>query len=154
MTAAAAAEKRRRADLAKIHIGKEAMGLDRAAYEDMLEAVTGERSSAGLDRTGRRKVLAHMQAKGVRFRPKRQRRPRPRPAPERERLIRKIDALLIDAGNRPRLYAERILRRMTRHPHDAPLEWAKPPQLLKVVQALEIEKRRREARARAREEAA
>ena len=145
------ARNRRRAELAKIHIGGKAMGLDREAYEDLLESLTGERSSAGLDRAGRRKVLAHMRSRGVRFgRPRR--RKRPAAAPERARLIRKIDALLIDAENRPRLYAERILRRMTRHPHDAPLEWAKPPQLVKVVQALEIEKRRREARAR--EEAA
>ena len=70
----------------------------------------------------------------------------PRSRRRKALLIRKIDALLIDAGGRPRSYAEGILQRMTRHSRLPPLEWATPPQLVKIVQALEIEKRRRERR--------
>ena len=137
---------RRRRELAKIHIGAEQLcGSDREAYEDMLEAVTGARSSKGLDQARRTKVLRHLRACGAKFRRAKGR--RPAVAPEKARLIRKIDALLIDAGNCPRSYAEGILQRMTRHPRRPPLEWAAPPQLVKIVQALEIEKRRRLERA-------
>ena len=136
---------RRRRELAKIHIGaKQLCGSDREAYEDMLEAVTGARSSKGLDQARRTKVLRHLRACGAKFRSAKRR--RPAVAPEKALLIRKIDALLIDAGDRPRSYAEAILQRMTRHSHRSPLEWATPPQLVRIVQALEIEKRRRERR--------
>ena len=139
-----AAERRRRADLAKIHIGAKQLGdYSEESYRDMLEAVVGVRSSKDLDAAGRRKVLSHLVSCGVKFR-----RPRKKgrgvPAPEKARLIRKIDALLINArgGARPRSYGEQILRRMTSHPHRTPLEWATPDQLVRVVQALEIERRR------------
>ena len=141
---------RRKAELAKIHIGAKAMGLDRDAYEDLLESLTGKRSSAGVDRAGRLKVLDHMRSKGVRFgRPRGKRR---RPSGDgddagKSRLLRKIDALLIARGNLPRSYAENILRRMLKHPHRTPLEWATPSQLVKVIQALEISQRRRGRRA-------
>ena len=139
---------RRQRELAKIHIGaKQLCGGDREAYEDMLEAVTGARSSKGLDQAGRTKVLRHLRACGAKFRaPGGGSARKQAVAPEKRRLIRKIDALLIDAGNRPRSYAEAMLKRMTRHPHRTPLEWAAPPQLVKLVQALEIEKRRRQKR--------
>ena len=122
---------RRRRELARIHIdARKLCGNDREAYEDMLEAIVGQRSSKDLDQAGRAKVLRHLAAcKAV--------------APEKRRLIAKIDALLIDAGNLPRSYAEGILRTMTRHSHRAKLEWAAPPLLVKVVAALEIQKRRR-----------
>ena len=139
-----AAERRRR-ELAKIHIGAEQIAVgDREAYEDMLEAVVGVRSSKDLDGAGRRKVLQHLVACGAKFRRPRKR-GRGAPAPEKARLIRKIDALLINArgGPRPRSYGERILQRMTSHPHRAPLEWATPDDLVRVIQALEIERRRR-----------
>ena len=137
---------RRQRELAKIHIGaKQLCGDDREAYEDMLEAITGARSSKGLDQAGRTKVLRHLRACGAKFRQAKGK--RPKVAPEKARLIRKIDAVLIDAGDRPRSYAEGILQRMTKYPHRAPLEWATPPQLVKLVQALEIEKRRRLKRA-------
>ena len=140
---------RRQRELAKIHMGaRQLCGDDREAYEDVLEAVTGQRSSKGLDQAGRTKVLRHLRACGAIFRaPRRGSARKEAVASEKRRLIRKIDALLIDAGNRPRAYAERILQTMTRHSHRAPLEWATPPQLVNVITALEIEKRRRERRA-------
>ena len=140
-----AAERRRRADLAKIHIGaKQIVGHDDEAYRDMLEAVVGVTSSKDLDAAGRRKVLRHLVACGAKFRRPRSKRGKGAPAPEKARLIRKIDALLINAHNgpRPRSYGEAILRRQTSHPHRTPLEWATPDQLVRVIQALEIERRR------------
>ena len=136
---------RRRAELAKIHIGAKQLCDDKEAYRDMLEAVAGKRSAAELDGAGRRKVLAHMRACGARFGSSPER--RKRAAPEIAPLLRKIDALLIDAGSLPRSYAENILRRMTKHSHRTPLEWARPDQLHDVVAALEYDKRRRAGRA-------
>ena len=139
---------RRRRELAKIHIGaKQLCGDDREAYEDMLEAITGQRSSKGLSQAGRSKVLRHLRSCGAKFRaPRRGSARKTGVAPEKRRLIRKIDALLIDGGDRPRSYAEGILKRMTRHSHRTPLEWATPPQLMKLITALEYDRRRRQAR--------
>ena len=120
------AKDRRRTDLAKIHIGaKQLCGDDREAYEDMLEAIVGERSSKGLDEARRRKVLRHLRTCGAKFRSVRRGSARKgaAAAPEIALLLRKIDALLIDAGNRPRAYAEGILQRMTKHAHRVPLQW-------------------------------
>ena len=141
---------RRSAELAKIHIGaKQLLGDDREAYCDMLESVTGKRSSAGLDADGRRKVIEHLESRGARFsRPARERsRPRVTPSPDVELLIRKIDALCINhsTGRKPRSYAEGILRRMTSGTHRVPLEWAKPDQLTDVIAALEKHRKRHEA---------
>lgn len=140
----------RRAELAKIHIGAKQICDDDAAYRDMLQAVAGARSAADLDAAGRRRVIEHLRSCGAVFRPSppkragRRQPPRPRPSPDVEALVRKIDALLINhpGGRKPREYAEGILRHMTGHPHRAPLEWAKPYQLVKVVQALGVDRRR------------
>lgn len=147
--------KRRRGELAKIHIGAKQLGGDKEAYRDMLEAVTGKRSAGDLDAAGRRKVIEHLESCGAKFeRPRREAR-RPRPAPEIRELLKKVDALLINhpEGRKPRSYAEGILQHMASSPHRTPLEWAKSAQLVKVVQALEVDKRRRQRRA-TREEAA
>lgn len=59
----------RRAELAKIHIAKKDLGLDRARYEAILWDQVGVHSSADLDSAGRRKVLEYFKSKG--WRPKR-----------------------------------------------------------------------------------
>ncbi len=68
---------------------------------------------------------------------------RPAPEPDKRRLIAKIRALL---GSRPEAYAEAVLQRMTGHPHRAPLAWATPEQLRKVVAALNYDARRKRRR--------
>ena len=144
----------RRAELAKIHIGAKQVCDDEEAYRDMLQAVAGVRSAADLDQPGRRRVIRHLEACGAKFVPARRgsaRKPgsgapsRPRPGPDVAGLIRKIDALCINhpTGRKSRRYAEGILQHMTSHPHRAPLEWAQPAQLVKVIQALEIDRKRR-----------
>ncbi len=142
---------RRRAELAKIHIGAGQLLADEEAYRDMLEAVAGVRSAKALDAAGRRKVLDHLRSCGATFRPARPKRPRTRPEAEIGLHLRKIDALLINhpGGRKPREYAEGVLQRMTRNPDRVPLEWASLTQLQQVVQALEIDiKRHRRRRAR------
>ena len=146
------AAKRRRSELAKIHIGaKQLFGDDREAYEDMLEEVTGARSSAGLDQAGRGAVIEHLKACGAKFRPARKsglKRNPPEPPPETKRQIRKIRAMLADDGL-PDSYAEAILQRMCSHPHRVPLQWANGKQLGNVIAALNYRKKRIEKRAAA-----
>ena len=59
----------RRAELAKIHIAKKDLGLDRETYEAILWDQAKVHSSADLDAAGRRKVLEHFKSKV--WRPKR-----------------------------------------------------------------------------------
>ena len=146
------AVKLRHSELGKIHIGaKQLFGDDREAYEDMLEAVTGVRSSAGLDQAGRRAVIEHLKSCGAEFRPARKsglKRNPPAPPPETARQIRKVRAMLADDGL-PDSYAEAILQRMCSHPHRVPLQWASSKQLGNVIAALSYRKKRMEKRAEA-----
>ena len=75
---------RRRAELAKIHVGAKQLGLGREAYESMLWTLCRVRSAADLDEHGRKQVLG---------------------------LVRKIRAQLRAAG-RSDLYADGIAQRM------------------------------------------
>ena len=54
----------RRTELAKIHIARAALGLDRDTYEDILWTICRVRSSADLDSTGRFKLLKHFRSLG------------------------------------------------------------------------------------------
>ncbi|MDE0109930.1 MAG: DUF1018 domain-containing protein [Bryobacterales bacterium] len=145
---------RRRSDLAKIHLGaKQLVGDDEEARRDMFEAVTGKRSAAKLDEDERREVLKHLVACGAKFErpagpapsdaddpggPAARKVPRPRPRPALVQPIKTIDALCINhpGGRKPRGWAEAILKRMTRHSHRTPLEWATEGQLRDVEKAI------------------
>lgn len=53
----------RRGDLAAIHVAKKALGWDDEMYRDVMATVcNGVRSSGELDHTGRKRLLAHLQA--------------------------------------------------------------------------------------------
>lgn len=53
----------RRGDLAAIHMAKAALGWDDDMYRDVMATVcNGVRSSGELDHTGRKRLLAHLQA--------------------------------------------------------------------------------------------
>ena len=137
-TARAAALRARRRDLAKIHVGAKELGLSREDYEALLWSVGRVRTSKDLDAHGRRAVIEHMRSRG--FRPKRK--GRTRPAPDRELMVAKIRALLINApgGARPDSYADAMAQRMFEVER---FEWCKPDQLHRLIQALEVDKRRR-----------
>ncbi len=146
-----AAEKRRRSELGKIHIGKKQLFDDDGDYRDMLQSVAGVRSAADLDEAGRRLVLEHLKACGAEFRPARKsglRRKPPAPPPETERQVRKIRAMLAEDGL-PDAYAEAILKQMCSHPHRVPLQWTSSHQLGKVIAALTYRKKRIERRSAA-----
>lgn len=61
------ADPRRKAELAAIHTGKRALGLDDTEYRALLEELTGKRSAADLTRAERAHVLDRM--RGLGFRP-------------------------------------------------------------------------------------
>lgn len=119
-----------------IHVGKSKLGMSEAGYRTLLGHY-GAKSSTELDERGRKGVLKLMRLLG--FVP--QRKGRPRPAGERERLVRKVRALLINApgGARPDAYADSIAQRMFKVEY---FEWCTPDQLHRLVAALEIDKRR------------
>ena len=72
----------------------------------------------------------------------------PRASADQAPQIAKIRAMLA-ADGLPDSYAEGILRRIFKHEHRVPLTWAKPPELGKVIAALEYRRRRLEKRAAA-----
>ncbi len=146
---ASTSAKRRRSELAKIHIAEKQLFRSKDEYRDMLESVAGVRSAADLDAAGRGKVLDHLAACGAVFKPARKsgHKRKPARAPvETERQVRKIRAMLADDGL-PDSYAEAILKRMTKHPHRVPLAWANGEQLRNVIASLEYRRRRIEERA-------
>lgn len=55
---------RRKIDLAKIHIGKNQLGMDEETYRSMLWTIGRVHSSADLDFAGRMAVLQHLKARG------------------------------------------------------------------------------------------
>lgn len=132
---------RRRAELAKIHIGKKQLGLDGETYRDLLERVTGARSSAVLDAQQRGHVIEEMRRLGCKFQGRSER--RIRASSDRRPLLGKIYKLLED---RPAKYAVAILKQMYGPGAPDRLEWATPPQLHKVVAALNYDRRRRAKR--------
>ena len=137
----------RRSDLATIHIGAKKLGLiaadgDKSLYQDMLWAIARVRSAADLDEHGRRQVLAHLRKSGFKAKPPRSRH-KVAIAKERLPLVKKIRAQLFAAGRRPDAYADSIAQQMF---GIARFEWCKPPQLVKIVAALEYDRMRREER--------
>ena len=144
-----AAAKRRKSELAKIHIGEKQLFPSKDAYRDMLESVAGVRSAADLDQAGRVKVIEHLEACGAKFKPARNsghKLKAPKAPPETERQVAKIRAMLAE-DSLPDAYAEAILKRMTRHPHHVPLTWAYSRQLRDVIAVLNYRKKKIEKRA-------
>jgi phage gp16-like protein len=132
---------RRRRDLAKIHVAIKQLGIDDSTYREMLWAVGRVRSSKDLDYTGLQKVLAHLTSRG--FKAVKGKRPHPgRPAnidsQDRGPLLRKIEALLTDAG-REWNYANGMAKKMFHVEH---CQFCEPEQLRKIVAALVIDQRR------------
>ena len=150
----------RRADLARVHILAESLGMDTtdkhpaSEYRSTLYAVggptakrDGEISAAFLDHVGRRRVCAHL-AQLARARGIKQQAPpigkagRPTPAPDRAPMVRKIRAMLYEAG-RQDAYADGLAKKMF---HVEMFEWCAPDQLRRVIAALCYDRGRRRAR--------
>jgi len=128
----------RRSKLATIHIGKKQLGMTDDEYRLMLASVAGVDSAKDCDDEALNRVIDRMRELG--FRPQRKR--RARPAPEREALVRKVRALLANY-RRPDGYADSMAKHMFGVDR---FEWLEADQLRRLVAALEIDRRRRQAR--------
>ncbi|HZZ04618.1 regulatory protein GemA [Paraburkholderia sp.] len=129
-----------RTTLAKIHVAKKQLSLDEDSYRAMLRSVGGVESSKDLTSEGAHKVLKHLERCG--FTPKNAMHRRPRVATGRAPQIRKIEALLADAG-RPWEYLNGMVKRICKV--DA-IEFCDGEMLGKLIAALQADARRREKR--------
>lgn len=132
------AARRRKADLAKVHIGKKALGMDDDAYRAMLRMVGGVDSAADLDGAGLSAVIRHM--KGLGWRPgyKGAKRRTTPAKDDRRPMIGKVRAMLAAAG-RGDEYADGIARRMFGVDR---YEWLPYDQLHKLVTAMVYDAKR------------
>lgn len=123
--------------LAKIHVARKQLALDDDTYRAMLRGVAGVESAKDLTPALASKLLRHMQTCG--FAPARPIERRPNVAVSREQQIRKIEALLADAG-RPWAYVVAMVPRICKV--DA-IEFCDEARLGKLIAALQYDANRR-----------
>lgn len=133
-----------RRELAAIHVGKRELGLDDLTYRALLWTVARVRSAKDLDEAGRRAVIEHMRQRGFTRAGGKQPCGRKPAAPaDRRALMNKLEMLLVSRAV-PWTYAAAMAKKMFGVDR---LEWATAGQLWKIIAALEIDERRRAARA-------
>jgi len=139
-------------DLAAIHIGATALGMDtkdpdaNSTYRSMLWTVGRVRSSAQLDYAGRKRVLDHLRACGF---DQRRHGTRPKASESTAAQIGKIEALLADLGL-PWTYVTHGEPSMVKRICGVErIEWANAAQLGKLIAALTIAQRRQANQAKA-----
>ncbi|MGB7479642.1 MAG: regulatory protein GemA, partial [Burkholderiaceae bacterium] len=133
----------RKAELAKIHIGRQRLGLADDEYRSILLSVTGKQSAGDLDWRGRQQLLDHFRKLGFKPAAKTAKRPAPDAAIDRDALIGKIAAQLT-AAQLPWSYADGMAKRICKVDR---IEFCLPEHLAKIVAALEYDARRRARRA-------
>lgn len=136
------AQLRRNKQIAAIHAAKRDLGMDEDTYRNMLEKVTGKRSSAGLSYDERQKVLDYLRESGAKRTPKKRVAQHPgRPANIDTRAqLQKIEALLADMSLSWK-YADAIARQQT---GIARVAWLKEESHLRsVIAALHVEQEKR-----------
>ena len=127
----------RNAELAQIHIAKKDLGLDDDTYRSMLFTVARVHSSKDLDFHGRKRVLAHMKARGWKNKPAaKAKSTRPLASDDQSKKIRALWIELRDAGavNDPSEAAlAAYVRRMTKV---SALQWLSVEQASRVIESL------------------
>lgn len=135
----------RNRQLARIHAGKKALGLDDETYRALLVRVTGVRSSADMTAAERNKVLAELARLGFKADEQAARKRgfagRPKNVQDVP-MLRKVEALLAD-NRRPWSYAHSLAKRMF---DVARVEWLHADQLHKLIAALQADANRKETR--------
>jgi len=143
------ADNHRNAELAKIHIAAEQLGMDprdkdpASEYRQMLYAVARVHSARDLDYAGRQRVIEHLKACG--FQARRGRRPfpgRPHNADRHPQLL-KIEALLADA-KRPWAYVDSMAEKMF---GKARVAFCDPGEWQALIAALMKDQKRRKEKA-------
>lgn len=128
-----------------IQIAKRQLNMDDDVYRGLLQEIGGVDSSTKLDAAGRGRLLDRFARLGFvsTARKKRAAKGAMNVAPDRARLLGKIDALLLSQG-RDRHYIEPgMVQRICKVDS---LAFCNPEQLMKLVAALQYDKKRNEAR--------
>ncbi|KIP18421.1 hypothetical protein KY49_3313 [Burkholderia sp. MSHR3999] len=123
--------------IAKIHIAKQQLAMTDDEYRTVLRSVAGVSSSKELTPEGAHKLLKHFERCG--FKPKRDAGHRPNVSRLRAAQMRKIEALLADAG-RPWDYLGGMVKRICKV--DA-IEFCDDAALGKLIAALQYDANRR-----------
>ncbi|WP_244137136.1 gp16 family protein [Burkholderia pyrrocinia] len=126
--------------VAKIHIAKQQLAMTEDEYRTALRTVAGVGSSKDLTPEGAHKLLKHFERCG--FKPKRDAGRRPSVARSRAAQIRKIEALLANAG-RSWDYLGGMVKRICKV--DA-IEFCDDAMLSKLIAALQYDANRRTRR--------
>lgn len=145
------ADANRNSELAAIHIALHDLKMADADYRLLLNERYGVLSSSALKPEERGDLLKEFEARGWKGRKVSAGRRLGRKrlsrvstsgaAPDRQGMLRKIDALLLDARpQRDRAYADALARRMCKVDR---LEFCTPEQLRKIVAALSIDQKRK-----------
>lgn len=130
---------RRSRELAQIHQGAKALGMDTrdkdddSPYRAMLWSVARVRSAGDLDAGGRHAVIQHMKALG--YQPRQW---RPRPSGDRQALLGKVRKQL-DVAGRDEAYADALAKRICKVER---LIWCDAQQLRKIIAALSYDAQR------------
>ena len=136
----------RRRELATIHLGAKALGMERDVYEDMLFSLARVRSARALDSAGRKRFMDHIRACGG-FHGK-HRRSNPewgwvdRAAEDRRAMLKKV-IMLAKSGGYSKKYVDGTCVHMFGIER---LELVAPADLHKLIAALVKDQQRRAAR--------
>lgn len=122
-----------------IHVGKSALAWDDETYRDVIYRLTGKTSSVKCSIEQQERIVAYMRAHGFEPKPTKQYGRRPSVPATKETVLKKIEALLADAG-RPWSYAESMAQHMFKVRY---VDWLPLEQLTKLMQALIIDAKRR-----------
>jgi phage gp16-like protein len=98
MTTRTATDPSRQRDLVAIHVAKKTLGWDDSHYRDVLFSVCAARSSADLDRAGRKRWLNHLQTCLDRTQPTPKRQPVRKPLTGPQRKVWSLWMQLADKG--------------------------------------------------------
>ena len=130
-------------DIKVIKMAQAHLGLTEDEYRDVLQVLTGKRSSTELSAAEREAVIKHFQAKGFVLKTSsnqsKNKAKRPTAQPTRQSQLSKVRAMLIDLGNLPDSYAEAIVRKQLGGKDSAVevrLEWCSKEQLQACIGAL------------------
>ncbi|WP_110678760.1 regulatory protein GemA [Salinicola sp. RZ23] len=129
-----------RGKLAQIHIAKVQLGLSDDEYRALLGRVAGVSSAKDLTNRNVSAVINELQRLGWQPKPANKAgRKAPRPPRTRATVMRKVEALLADAG-RPWAYADGMAQRMFSVER---VDWLDDDQLIRLMQGLVIDAKRR-----------
>ena len=128
----------KKAQLAKVHIAKQQLGMDDDSYRALLARVAGVKSAKDLNPRQMGAVLAELERLGFKPKSTRQGRSKPNPAKSRVSVMNKIEALLAEA-KRPWAYADSMALHMFKVER---VEWLNDSQIYRLMQALVIDAQR------------